>query len=151
MESRPRHHFSALMTIVMRAFSFSDNVSPSPCFFPSRVERSFPKGQRRPPFPYGKERQPDMGSPAAVFLVQIVFLADAFFVVFVPPMQLVDAVHQPFVIAFLNSVDDEGVFLHGGQIPFAHKIFARKIPQAVLDGREDTLGEDIGGNFKKTL
>lgn len=67
------------------------------------------------------------------------------------PNALVDAVHQPFVIAFLNSVDDEGVFLHGGQIPFAHKIFARKIPQAVLDGREDTLGEDIGGNFKKTL
>ena len=89
-----------------------------------------------------RKGSPIWGSPAAVFLVQIVFLADAFFV---------DAVHQPFVIAFLNSVDDEGVFLHGGQIPFAHKIFARKIPQAVLDGREDTLGEDIGGNFKKTL
>ena len=98
-----------------------------------------------------RKGSPIWGSPAAVFLVQIVFLADAFFVVFVPPMQLVDAVHQPFVIAFLNSVDDEGVFLHGGQIPFAHKILARKIPQAVLDGREDTLGEDIGGNFKKTL
>lgn len=98
-----------------------------------------------------RKGSPIWGSPAAVFLVQIVFRADAFFVVFVPPMQLVDAVHQPFVIAFLNSVDDEGVFLHGGQIPFAHKIFARKIPQAVLDGREDTLGEDIGGNFKKTL
>ena len=98
-----------------------------------------------------RKGSPIWGSPAAVFLVPIVFLADAFFVVFVPPMQLVDAVHQPFVIAFLNSVDDEGVFLHGGQIPFAHKIFARKIPQAVLDGREDTLGEDIGGNFKKTL
>ena len=93
-----------------------------------------------------RKGSPIWGSPAAVFLVQI-----AFFVVFVPPMQLVDAVHQPFVIAFLNSVDEEGVFLHGGQIPFAHKIFARKIPQAVLDGREDTLGEDIGGNFKKTL
>ena len=90
-----------------------------------------------------RKGSPIWGSPAAVFLVQIVFLADAFFVVFVPPMQLVDAVHQPFVIAFLNSVDDEGVF--------AHKIFARKSPQAVLDGREDTLGEDIGGNFKKTL
>ena len=63
----PSHHFSALMTIVMRAFSFSDNVSPSPCFFPSRVERSFPKGQRRPPFPYGKERQPDMGEPCRGF------------------------------------------------------------------------------------
>ena len=98
-----------------------------------------------------RKGSPIWGSPAAVVRVQIVFLADAFFVVFVPPMQLVDAVHQPFVIAFLNSVDDEGVFLHGGQIPFAHKIFARKIPQAVLDGREDTLGEDIGGNFKKTL
>ena len=83
-----------------------------------------------------RKGSPIWGSPAAVFLVQIVFLADAFFVVFVPPMQLVDAVHQPFVIAFLNSVDDEGVFLHGGQIPFAHKIFARKIPQAVLDGRD---------------
>lgn len=135
----------------MRAFSFSDNVSPSPCFFPSRVERSFPKGQRGRLSHMARKGSPIWGSPAAVFLVQIVFLADAFFVVFVPPMQLVDAVHQPFVIAFLNSVDEEGVFLHGGQIPFAHKIFARKIPQAVLDGREDTLGEDIGGNFKKTL
>ena len=62
-----------------------------------------------------RKGSPIWGSPAAVFLVQIVFLADAFFVVFVPPMQLVDAVHQPFVIAFLNSVDDEGVFLLMGE------------------------------------
>lgn len=98
-----------------------------------------------------QERRPDTGrAPAAVLpLVQIVFLADAFFVVLIAPMQLFDAVHEPSAIPFLDGVDDEGVLLHGGQIPLAHEIFTWKIPQAVLDGREDALGENAGRDFEK--
>ena len=96
-----------------------------------------------------RKGSPIWGSPAAVFLVQIVFLADAFFVVFVPPMQLVDAVHQPFVIAFLNSVDEEGVFLHGGQIPFAHKILRGKSHRRFLMGERIRSAKILGETSKK--
>ena len=135
-----------------KGFSFFRQRFPpaSPSLFPFPFGARLRGNQKGRP-PAMRERRPDTGrGPAAVSpLVQIVFLADAFLVVLIAPMQFFDAVHEPSAIPFLNGVDDEGVLLHGGQIPFAHEIFTRKVPQAVLDGREDALGEYVGRDFEK--